>query len=358
MKFLVIQQKRVGDVLISTIICNNLKKKYPNSTIDFMCYANSVDVLIGNQNIDNVIVLSHKVRKSYFSLFKFIFEIRAKKYDAVIDVYNKLETNLITLFTGANIKVAYHKWYTSLFYTHNLKRFDNTKNTNYGLAIENRLLLLAPFNIDKNIIDPYPKLFVSDKENEDTLSLFEQHRVNKNNKIIMISLLGSEENKTYPLEYMARVVDYVANNNDVTILFNYFQNQIEDAKKIYNSCSKDTQEKIHFDLLGDDLRSFIAIMNQCDVIIGNDGGAINMAKALNKPSFTIFSPFVEKKIWATFEDGLKNISVHINDFKPELIVDVHHDEIKKNAFSVYQQFPPELFKEQIKFFLEQNLVSI
>ncbi|PJJ07200.1 heptosyltransferase-2 [Flavobacterium sp. 1] len=355
MKFLVIQQKRVGDVLISTIICNNLKKKHPNATIDFMCYTNSVDVLIGNPNIDNIIVLPHKIRKSYFSLFKFIFEIRAKKYDVVIDVYNKLETNLITLFSGANTKIAYHKWYSSIFYTHNLKRFDNTKDTNYGLAIENRLLLLEPLNLDKSTLDPFPKLFVNSKENEDTIILFEQHKIDKNEKVIMISLLGSEQNKTYPLEYMAKVVEYVAAHENVTILFNYFENQIEDAKKIYNSCSKNTQEKIHFDLLGSDLRSFIAIMNRCDVIIGNDGGAINMAKALNKPSFTIFSPFVEKKIWATFEDGLRNISVHINDFKPELIANLHHDEIKKNYSSLYREFTPELFKDKIKFFMTKNI---
>lgn len=355
MRFLVIQQKRVGDVLISTIICNNLKKKYPNCSIDFMCYTNSVDVLIGNPNIDNIIVLSHKVRKSYPSLFKFIFEIRAKKYDVVIDVYNKLETNLITLFSGANIKIAYHKWYSSIFYTHNLKRFDNSKQTNYGLAIENRLLLLAPLEFNKNEINPYPKLYVSQEESEKTLHLFEQHNIDKNSKIIMISLLGSEENKTYPLEYMAKVVEYVADNKDVTILFNYFENQIKDAKKIYNFCSKETQEKIRFDLLGSDLRSFISIMNQCDAIVGNDGGAINIAKALNKPAFTIFSPFVGKKTWATFEDGLRNISVHLNEYKPELLAPLHHDEIKKNYTSFYKEFTPELFQKKILFFLNKNL---
>ena len=95
-------------------------------------------------------------------------------------------------------------------------------------------------------------------------------------------------------------------------------------------------------------------MNQCDLIIGNDGGAINMAKALNKPAFTIFSPFVEKKIWATFEDGLRNISVHLNDFKPELFTNINHDEIKKNHTSLYQLLTPELFKDKIDFFINNN----
>lgn len=355
MKILVIQQKRIGDVLTSTIISNNLKKQYPESHIDFMCYTNSVDVLIGNPYIDTIIPLSNKVRKSYISLFKFIFKIRKKKYDIVIDVYNKLETNLITLFTGADVKIAYHKWYTSIFYTDNLKRFDNNSNPKYGFAIDNRLLLLEPLKLEYNKIDPYPKLYVSKEENNEAILLFEKHKINPNQKIIMISLLGSEKNKTYPLDYMSKVVEHVAKDKDVAILFNYFESQIEDAKHIYNMCSETTQEKIHFDFYGKNLKSFIAIMNQCNVIIGNDGGAINMAKALNKPAFTIFSPFVEKNIWATFEDGLKNISVHLNDYKPELFSNLQHDEIKKDHSALYNQFNPELFYDKIDFFIAKNL---
>jgi len=354
MRILVIQQKRIGDVLTSTIICNNLKKQNPSFIVDFMCYTNSVDVLIGNPNIDTIIPLPHKIRKNYLDLFKFIFQIRAKKYDVVIDVYNKLETNLITLFTGASTKIGYHKWYTTQFYTHNLKRFKNTDTPKNGFAIDNRLMLLNPLNLDQNKIDPHPKLFVSSKETQDIITLFEKHKIDRTKKTIMISLLGSEVNKTYPLDYMVKVIEHIA-NNDVAILFNYFESQLEDAKYIYESCSKTTQNKIYFDLFGKDLRSFIAIMNQCDVIIGNDGGAINMAKALNKPAFTIFSPFVEKSIWATFEDGQKNISVHLNDFKPELFANLHHDEIKKDYVSLYNHFNPQLFLDKIDYFLEQNL---
>ena len=70
-------------------------------------------------------------------------------------------------------------------------------------------------------------------------------------------------------------------------------------------------------------------MNQCDVIIGNDGGAINMAKALQKPSFIIFSPWIEKKIWATFEDGIHHLSVHLNDYKPQLFIGKKEKELTK-----------------------------
>lgn len=355
MKILVIQQKRIGDVLLSSILCNSLKQEHPNATIDFMCYPNCKDVLLGNPNIDSIILLPNEIRKSYSSLFKFFFEIRAKKYDVLIDVYGKLETNLITLFSGATTKISYYKWYSSLFYNHNLHRLPKETKTKYGQAIDNRLLLLQPLNLDENSINPYPKLYVDSEENEAALVLFQKHNVDRSKKIVMISLLGSEKIKTYPLEYMAEVVEYVSQNNDAEILFNYFPSQIEDAQKVYNLCSAATQKKIHFDLLAGNLSSFIAIMDLCDVIIGNDGGAINMAKALNKPSFTIFSPHVDKNDWATFEDGKQNISVHLNDFKPELFAELGDKEVKPNTLQLYTEFKPDFFKDQISYFLSLHL---
>ena len=80
-----------------------------------------------------------------------------------------------------------------------------------------------------------------------------------------------------------------------------------------------------------------------------------MAKALKKPTFIIFSPWIEKKIWATLEDGLHHISVHLNDFKPQLLANKTEKELKKNALSLYQEFEPELIKFKIELFLKQNL---
>ena len=156
---------------------------------------------------------------------------------------------------------------------------------------------------------------------------------------------------------MSKVVDSIASKSDIAILFNYFPKQLEAAKTVYNACQKETQQKIYFEVLGGDLRSYIALMNECDVIIGNDGGAINMAKALNKPSFIIFSPWIEKKIWATFEDGIRHSSVHLQDFKPELFTSKSEKELKKEALELYQEFKPEFFLEQLNQFLDQNVTD-
>lgn len=343
----------IGDVLVSSIICNNLRLAYPDAQIDYLVYESTIPVLEGNPNIDNVLIFQEKHRKSKREFLNLAHEIRSYKYDLIIDAYSKLESWLIVLLSGAKRKISYKKIGRTFLYTDNVP-FAEFPKTNLGLAIERRLSLLEPLDLEIDI-DPFPKLYITDKENQDAIDLFEYYKVRKDRKTVMISLLGSEKLKTYPLEYMAKVVDTIADNQAVNILFNYFPKQIKEAKIIFDACKTSTQEKIYFELLGNDLRSFIAIMNNCDMIIGNDGGAINMAKALGKPSFIIFSPWIEKKIWATLEDGVHHISVHLNDFKPQLLASKIEKELKKDALSLYQEFEPELFKDKIELFLKQNL---
>jgi heptosyltransferase-2 len=352
MKILVIQQKMIGDVLVSSIICNNLRIAYPDAQIDYLVYESTIPVLEGNPNIDNVLIFQEKHRKNKSEFLNLAHEIRGVKYDLIIDAYSKLESWLIVLISGAKRKISYKKFGRTFLYTDNVP-FAEFPKTNLGLAIDRRLSLLDPLVL-KIEVDPLPKLFVTDKENQDAIAILEYYKVRKDRKTVMISLLGSEKLKTYPLEYMAKVVDTIADNQDVNILFNYFPKQIRDAKIVFDTCKPSTQEKIYFDLLGSDLRSFIALMNNCDMIIGNDGGAINMAKALGKPSFIIFSPWIEKKIWATLEDGVHHISVHLNDFKPELLANKTEKQLKKNTLSLYQEFKPELFKDKIELFLKKN----
>ena len=102
------------------------------------------------------------------------------------------------------------------------------------------------------------------------------------------------------------------------------------------------------------MREFITIMDACDFIIGNDGGAINMSKALNKPSFIIFSPWIEKRFWSTFEDGKLNDSVHLLDYQPKLIEGKTKKQLKNQSIELYQHFKPTYFKSKLLKFIDKH----
>lgn len=352
MKILVIQQKMIGDVLVSSILCDNLRKAYPTAQIDYMVYQSTTPVLEGHTSFDKLILFEKKHQNSRWEYFKLIRSIRKEKYDVVIDAYSKLESWLVVLFSVATKKISYLKKGRSFLYTDTVVRHEKAKS-NAGLIIEQRLSLLNPLQLNVSL-DNFPKIYVAEHEKSFAKKLFEEQEIDTTKKTIMLSILGSSQDKTYPLSYMAQVIDFIADHCDANLLFNYMPQQSSEATELYEACKSSTQSKIYPKAIGHSIRDFIAIMNACDFIIGNDGGAINMAKALNKPSFIIFSPWIDKKGWATFEDGIRHISLHLKEFKPELFLSRSAKEIKKESDNLYQKFHPDLIFPALKNFLNTH----
>jgi heptosyltransferase-2 len=344
MKALVIQKKKIGDVLTSTVIFEALKEKFLSIELDYLIYPNCEPVVSNNPFINNVILLDEKTKKSFIKYITFLISIKKKKYDIVIDVYGKPNSLLIGIFSGAKTKISFEKIYTKLFYTHTINRKINL-NTNASVAIEHRMLLLEPLGIKFKEIKP--KIFLTNEEKEIAKNKLISSGISISIPIIMISAVGSDESKTYNLAYMSKVIEQIAKNNEVQLLFNYMPFQKELAHSLLKLCNQETQNKIFFNIYESDLRKFLALTSHCKALIGNEGGATNMAKALNIPTFTIFAPFVKKIGWNMFENNTTNISVHIDDY-------LENDSL--NNTEKYILFKPELFEEKLKKFINLNCV--
>ena len=99
-------------------------------------------------------------------------------------------------------------------------------------------------------------------------------------------------------------------------------------------------------------------MNKCSILVANEGGTVHIAKALDKPTFTIYSPYILKEHWASFEDGIKHTSVHLLEEKPDLYTAVSKEErrnIEDNPTILYKQLTTELIIPKLKSFLDHEL---
>lgn len=347
MKILIIQQKMIGDVLTTSNLFEVIKKQHPNAILHYVVNKHTIPVIENNPFIDELKVVLPETEKSFAKVIAFSKALKQENYDAVVDVYGLYCSNLISLFCGAKQKIAKKKWYTQFIYTDLIKEL-KTPKTNAGLAIENRLRYIAPLDIKPTIVNP--KIYLTQKEIEDTKALLINADVDLNAPLYMISVLGSDETKTYPFEHMAKVLDAtVKTKPNAQVLFNYIPSQLEDAKAIYNLCSPETQQQIKLDVFGKSLRAFMCITHFCDALIGNEGGAVNMAKALNIATFTIFSPWIKKEAWSLFEDETKNISVHLKDYNASIIE--ASKKPKDNYKALYKAFTPDLFLDKLTKFL-------
>ena len=351
-KILIIQNKRIGDVLISSVIANNYKAKYPDSIIHLMAYDFTHGVIQNNPNIDKIISINEKELKKISNLLRIISAVRKEQYDIIFDPYSKLQSRLICKFGDAKQTVG-HKSRKKIgnlgYYTHPVGILES-KTHICGKAIEDRIHLLKQVDTFETI-DYEPKIFLTDAEKE-----FRVPKKYQDKKIIMLGVLGSQPQKSMPYEYVAQIVDFIAETFDCYLLFNYAPNQKEEADKIYNLCQN--KSNIILDVYAPSIRDFAVLMNQCAVLVSNEGGTVHIAKALNKPTFTIFSPFINKDDWSSFEDGNFHKSVHLLDFLPNAISELTYEqnkEIEKNPRAMYMKLTPEMIIPELDSFLKEHL---
>lgn len=348
-KILIIQNKRIGDVLIASLIAANIKQIFPNSRVDYFVYDYTIGVIENNPYIDKIIPIKEKELKKIPNLIKIARHIRKENYAIIFDPYSKFQSKFITFFSKAGIRVGYQKKdKTSLLnaYTHKIPTLER-KTLPCGKSIEERVHLVnSVFPLETPIYTP--KIYLTETEKK-------YSKLNSCSKpVVMVGVLGSTPQKSMPYPYIVALIDYITSNFDVNILFNYAPNQKAEATKIYKACQH--QDAIIFDLYESNIRGFISLMNQCKLLIANEGGSVHIAKALNKPTFTIFSPYILKSDWSSFEDGKLHTSVHLLDEKPDLfsVSREKRREIEKDPTVLYSQLTPELILKKLTPFLKYH----
>ena len=349
MKILIIQQKMIGDVLTSSILFEALRKKYPEAELHYLIYKQTQHVVQNNPFIDKYILFEEKDKKP-FQFIKILKKIRKENYSVVIDVYSKIGSALISYYSGAKIRISYDKTLTRSLYTDVFSR-EIKAETIAGPAIEKRLRLLNALgsNFPSEI---KPKIYLTESEINSARQLLDRAGLLNEKPLFMISVLGSSKAKNYPQEYLAVLLDQVVEETQGHVLFNYIPSQKEQAKAVYDLCNSKTQKAIHLEIFGKSLREFMALTAQCDALIGNEGGAVNMAKAIGIPCFAIFSPGVKKENWSMYDDDITQVSVHLQDFIPEIYQMKSKKELKSQTAEMYHQFKPDYISEKLQKFLE------
>ena len=352
-KILVIQNKRIGDVLISSVIANNIKKVFPQCEVTYFVYDYTTGVLENNPNIDHIIAINDKELKKIPKLIKVIRQVRKSKYDIIFDPYAKFQSRMMCLFSKAEYRIGLKRAHKKLklpFYTHPIS-FLEKRSKNCGKAIEDRINLIASV-FSLNDPDYEPKIFLTSEEKQyNSIGTLKK-------PVIMLGVLGSTPQKSMPYEYVAEIIDYITKTYSATILFNYAPHQKSEALKIYDLCEQ--KDQINVDIYEDSIRGFIKLMQQCDMLVSNEGGSVHITKALYRPTFTIYSPYVNKEHWCSFEDGITHDSIHLLEEKPDLFSSFTLEErrrIEENPDALYRKLTPEMILGKLKPFLAQHLTN-
>lgn len=311
-KILVIQLKQIGDVLLSSPICNTLRLNYPNAQIDYIVYDYTAGVVENNPNINNIIKISNKERESKLAFLKFMTKL--SKYDICINVQGKIEGLLITLFSRAKVKISWNKKGWRILHTHPVDTDKLINISGAGNTIDGRLALLHPMNISK--YQRELKIWIKDEERKDIRNIMQNSGIDLNKPIISFGVTSRKDYRIWPKERFARLIDVLYEKYGIqAILFFAPNDKKYNSEEDYcNSVKELVQNKkcVFTNIRTKSARELIVLLAESHMYIGNDNGPRHFAQAVDTPSFAIFTTLNNKKSFCP-HDNLRHKAVDIQD---------------------------------------------
>lgn len=285
---LVFSFSRIGDVVLSTAVIPPLQRAFPSARISFLVGSKSWEILWGDIRISELIIYDSKgVHKGLAGKLKLLRKLRVKKFDLVVDLRDSLLSRLI----------GTRRWGLPL-----MERF----NPEYRqLHAVDRYLDVLQINGIKDILS-LPEIQILPYEKEQAKEFLLQRDIKEKDLLIAIHPGGSWKYKLWPVKKFAELGDIIAKKYEAKILVFTGPDEIE----LQDQMSKMMNSKPIF-IKDIGLRQLAAIIQRCQLYIGNDTGPMHIAAAVGTRVISIFGS-TDAKRSGPYGDGHIVISKKID----------------------------------------------
>ncbi len=281
-KILVMRLRGIGDVILSTPVLDNLHRAFPEAEIDYLTEPPSAPLLHNHPLIKRVHVLAHRQwqkqpwRGQLRANWNFIRELRAQKYDVVIDLFGNPRTALLTYLTRAPLRVGFR---------FRVRRFA------YNRVVTPRgdQLHAVEFNLDVlralNIPIATTQLNVAVAPSAIVEAFWREHNLESYAPVIAFNAFGGWYTKRWPLASFAELGDRLQRELNARVILLWGPNEWEEVQQMANMMQ--TQALIAPQT---DLPDLAALLARVNLLVANDSGPMHLAAALQTPVVAIFGP--------------------------------------------------------------------
>ena len=275
MNILIIHTAFIGDIVLSTALVSKVKEKYPDSDIYYLTTPLGKEILKNNPKIKEIIVYDKRGKdKGFVAFISFVRKIRKLKIDVCLTPHRYLRSSILSLLSGASIRVGYD--IASLSFVYNKKiKYDKTKH-----EVE-KLLSFVDDSPKRFELEMYPS--EKDKIKIDTiLKNFFQ-----NKKIILIAPGSKWFTKRWPEEYFKTLIQNLVKRNDLLI--------------VITGGKEEKEIELNLDSKVLDLRGEITLLELAELtkravlVVSNDSAPIHITSAFPDTRIIgIFGPTVKE----------------------------------------------------------------
>ena len=275
MNILIIHTAFIGDIVLSTALISKLKEKYPDSDIYYLTTPLGKEILKNNPKIKEVIIYDKRGKDKGFGAFiSFVRKIRNLKIDVCLTPHRYLRSSVLSLLSGAKIRVGYDIANLSFVFNKKIK-YDKTKH-----EVE-KLLSFVDDDNKRFELEMYP----NEKDEIKIDSLVKN--LSENKKIILIAPGSKWFTKKWPEEYFRILIQKLVKRDDLLI--------------IITGGKEEKEIELNLDSKVLDLRGEISLLELAELtkrailVVSNDSAPIHITSAFpNTRIIGIFGPTVKE----------------------------------------------------------------
>ena len=269
-QILLVQLRRLGDVVLTTALLEDLRRVFPHSVVDFLVGDRAAPLLEHHPLIRERLVYDRAHPGRTWR------EVRRRRYDWVIDPQSSPRTAPLTLLSGAPVRAGFAVRGWGWVYTHRLARAG--RPVEYVARERQRLLEMLGVTVGA----PRTSLVLTAEERARGRDLLRSHGVHADGPVVALVLSAGELVKEWPPSHFATLADVLAEAGIRAVLFE----MPGDAAKAEAARGGAAATRIPVPAL----RDFMAALAACDVLVSADTGPAHIATALGVARVTIFGP--------------------------------------------------------------------
>ena len=274
-RILLIQFRKIGDVLLNTPVVRALRQHYPKSYIAYCAEPVPAEVLKGNTMLDEILVYPRPAK--LHDAWHFIRRVRRYNFDLVIDLMGNPRSAILSLMSGAQRRLAFARWPRSLCYT-TLVNYDRSCRE---YAVRKSLRLLQPLGIQASDVATMMTYTPQDQRLVD--HFLKENGIIPNNLLICIDPTKEPVTAQWPKHKFSKLVDLLVERLGARVCLLWGPGE----KEYVASIAAATRSK---PILTPPwkLSQIAALLHRADLFVGCDSGPGHIAISQQTPSVTIF----------------------------------------------------------------------
>lgn len=273
MKILIIQLRRIGDVIVTTPVIDVLRRQFPAARLEFLVEPAAAPLLDHYPGLDERLVFE----KSKFWFW--LRELRRRRYDWVLDFMNNPRTAQLAWATGAPVRVGFVVPFWSLVYTHRVAR-----PTGDIYAVQNKFSLLHRLGIPTPSAT-LPHLKVKDAEFDALRDFWTAADLGNVSERVAVMPKHRHEIRQWPAaKFTETIRRLLLNPNRSVILVGG-----GDERSYLEAVAREFSSRVSI-LPAGELHRAAAVLSRCHVAVTNDSGLMHLAVSVGTPTVTIYGP--------------------------------------------------------------------